>query len=162
MSLILKLFHLFVTSFKLSCFSYDTQNFSIKDFYASCEFSSHYLTNLKYMSIKLMIRKSNALEFSSYIFIFLLHFLIHLLLEPLTVLSGILGCPCVWKFYFLFLFYCSVIFCDFYLLCQVFQYALVYGDFLCPFLPLIKLIIITTEIDVPDGSSHILSFVLVL
>ena len=38
-------------------------------FHASCEFSSHLLTRPKGVSFKLMIRKSHALDFPSYIFI---------------------------------------------------------------------------------------------
>ena len=68
-SLILKLFHLLVTSFKLSCFSYDTSYLSINSFRALCAFSSHCLIRPKGMYINLTIRKSYALEFPSYIFI---------------------------------------------------------------------------------------------
>ena len=63
----LKLFPLYVTSFKLSCFSSDTSYLSIRAFQASCQFSSHWMINLKGMSASLVIRKSHALEFSSYI-----------------------------------------------------------------------------------------------
>ena len=68
-SLILQLFHLLTTSFKLSCFSSETSYLSINALHASCAFSSHCLTRPKFMSIKNMIRKSYALEFHSYIFV---------------------------------------------------------------------------------------------
>ena len=68
-SLILQVFHLLVTSFKLSCFSSDTFYLSINALHKSYTFSLHCLTIPKDMSVKLMVRKYHALEFSSYIFI---------------------------------------------------------------------------------------------
>ena len=68
MSFILKLLYLLVTSFKPSCFSSDTSYFSIRAFRDSCAFSSHRLTNPKGMSVRLVISKSHASEFPSYIF----------------------------------------------------------------------------------------------
>ena len=69
-SLIFQLFRLLVTSFKLSCFSYDTSYLSINAFHASCAFSSRFLTIKKGVSVKLMIGKYQALSFPLYIFIF--------------------------------------------------------------------------------------------
>ena len=66
-SLILQVFHLLVTSFKLSCFSSDTFYLSINALHKSYTFSLHCLTIPKDMSVKLMVRKYHALEFSSYI-----------------------------------------------------------------------------------------------
>ena len=54
-SLILQLFHIFFTSFKLSCFSSDTSYFLIKALHESCTFSSHYLIIPKVISIFLSL-----------------------------------------------------------------------------------------------------------
>ena len=67
--LILQLFHPSVTSFKIYCFSSGTSYLSINDFHVSCALSLHCLIIPKGMSVKLMIRKSHALDFPSYIFI---------------------------------------------------------------------------------------------
>ena len=67
-SFILNLFHLFITSFKLFCFSSDTSYLSISDIHASCAFPFHCLSVSKGMSLKLIIKKSHTLLLTSYIF----------------------------------------------------------------------------------------------
>ena len=67
-SLILQLFHLLVTSSKLSFLSSDTSYLSINYLHESCAFLSHCLTSPKGMYIKLMISKSHDLEVPSYIY----------------------------------------------------------------------------------------------
>ena len=62
------IFRQFVTSLKLSYFSSDTSYLSIRVLQASCTFSSHFLTKPKGISVRLIIKKSQALGFSSQIF----------------------------------------------------------------------------------------------
>ena len=64
-SLILQLFHLLVTSFRLPCFESDNSYFSMSDFHASCIFSLNYLTNTKGVSVRLITRKCQSFLFPS-------------------------------------------------------------------------------------------------
>ena len=53
-SLFLNVFHLLVTSFVISCFSFDTSYLSISDIHTSCGLSFHWLTNPKSMYVRLI------------------------------------------------------------------------------------------------------------
>ena len=58
----------------------------------------------------------------------------------------------------LFIIFCFFFCWNFYLFCKVFKNALVSGNFLSLYLPLIKLIIVSTELDIYDEYLPILSF----
>ena len=68
MSFILHVFHLFVNSFKLYCFSSDSSYFSMSSIHASCKFSLRCLTIQNIMSPRMIIKKYQTFLFPLYIF----------------------------------------------------------------------------------------------
>ena len=66
--------------------------------------------------------------------------------------------PCIYLHIssFFFIIICFILCLSIYLFCQVFYDALVSGNWICPLFPFIRIIIVTTELDIPDGSNHLI------
>ena len=95
MYLILKLFHVLSTSFRLYCFSSDTSYLSMSDFHASCEISLHCLAIPKGIYVSMIISKTQVLLFTSKFFSWSVHLLHHLIWEFPILLWDTSGYPCV-------------------------------------------------------------------